>query len=1368
MSNSGHQDNERDCVGMLFRRMTLSSLGLDAMDGVSSASRSMLEGADLFAQRLLGGVMKSVSGQADVSKFEARIGQGKDFTLRSSHLGEGPRRATDVGEWRYWLDAVLLMLYNDEADESLLGVSASQVKARARSLAQAGVSASKLSKLGLAQREHVFKQAMSERDEVLVSQRIREQLDSISQPGSSAMSLFGEGRGEDLLLSKISVRAQESVSGRSVDALERWSKSLLRMQQGRGRSERVDRGLIREMTQSLKDLETVGIVDAGTLRLMDRFEANYFEKMLRSDEHFLSTIREFNAGNVRLSSLRMLEPSAKHGEVMQGAVRRRVSVLSSLVDRYVQSHGDNEATEQWARAIDRFERLSGFSLEVDKVLLRELSQAEDVLESSSVAPKDLVHEAMRLMKSERGDGYEVARKQDSSAGLLARVQTASESIYQKLAQSVEGSASLVGLETSMRKLSQRKGMSLAEDELLLSDLAHELEILAQRELNRYDVDAAVVSAKKFYERLVGLNPQLGARSEIGTSLARMSSASLGLTAEKQLALLTELSGRLESLVQGRGFGEVISGYADVDTESVKLRSDLGATATEAEHFASNARESEMRLSAQDLGRQSIAHDEAELSALLSAEHFASNARESEVRLSAQDLAHAEAELSALLSEALSRVTGARRRVEAVQLASSARESGLRLSAQDLSRQSIGHVDSVVLEGDRIDTKYLQSIGSSLSVLSKVLGAGRIGLASDEGSGQIERRMGRMLNLLSVNDAEQTMDEKFFAEFGERHLSVRELSPQVEMLTHLKQELARTDSGRSADLTQLLGADKAMVNHLSSLLSGQDKDGARALQSAIAQSFVSRLEQEGSGVLAAKALSSAGLLNFDNEQARSYSHIAGDLDTVKLSLSLTEPKSQSFSLKQNIEFSHLPPMQRQAEQAASQIQARLDLEQSLASERAVQNFVPISLGAKAFSAEQTANSLDASVRSEQAEDMGSAEFAQVFERYVSRQNSDYAGVDLNFGPEAYVRMVARPELRDAKSNQVARTFQEQASREALSSAIHSLRKIYVEELTERQTREERYGKLSESFNSSNFANVLQNLGVVRSVDSRPRTKQTASDMDSLLLSSKMSATHSQSQDTVRAQTSELGSYPGVLGNAMNFFVPVSAETSGVKEELARYLSGGNLPSLDTNSVQAVREMLSANTQGDLQELAGEAQRAARAVQNKQNSEVLGRIDSLLDYVEAKSANNVGVFSSNDTVRVLLEALPESGYLGEKGLPQWRVKNQEAVERANQKELREALRKIGAAPIQGVQAHSEKSYVNPFAMKKEAPQNVADPLFSGGSEGGSTPAATPFSSWGDLKDITDALPSPQFIRMLAEEVYQRILENLSEELQRRRTE
>ncbi|MGI5830466.1 MAG: hypothetical protein ACOX8U_09900 [Bradymonadia bacterium] len=1417
MSKTRQHDIKQDTAGVLVRRWTLAGLGLDAMQGVSASSRAMLEGADSFAERLMGGMLKSGVARAGLGSFEAKIGQASVLSPASTRTAGIARSATDVGEWRYWLDAVLLMLFNDEEDEARLGVSASAVKAQVSSLQREGLSAKKLTQLAAKQRENLFAQHK-------LASKVGEQLELVTKLGTSPLSFTSDSmRREDLLLSKVSGMALEASDAVSAKSVARWTKALTRLRMDRGRDERLDRALLREVNESVRSLAKDGVLGAESIQLIERFEKNYFENMLRSDDRFLGQIKDISEGGSSLTSLRMLEPRAKHGGAMNDAIRRRMSAISSVVQGYVEQHGSDELSSSWLKAADRFERLSGFSMDVDRVLLRELSQAEDALVASSVIDLDSLKSAM--MVSTRRDAYAVEQQQRLSASLLNRVELASRDIHRKLSESASSlqSVEFARFEQSLRQLSQRKGMSAAEDQLLLAELTHDLELLSQSESLRQGQELAIASTQAFYDRIAAYAGEDATLTQLGDSLSRIVDAR-GITMQERVRMLSELSERLQSFSAER------VAYSQFDFEGVQLRADLAQSVDASQHETlksllvdavsqveaakrvAGANKIELALNTSQAFYDRIASyagEDARLTQLgdslsqiggaravtmqervgmlselsnrlqgFSAERVGYSQFDFEgVQLRADlaqsvDASQHEA-LKSLLSDAVSQVEAAKRValarsarpelaeassayeaaryselmarqasayesfVDGLRLAQSAITSGhahsLALAGQKLD-SGMTSLRSVVIGEDKIDTQYLQSIGSSISVLAKLMDSNERSERALDLQSPIERRMGQMFSLLNLGEDEDKVQERMSSEFGERHLEMRELTPLSESLIQLKHELARDKSQQSLDLSSMLGADKAVVRHLSSMLSGESGDSTRSLQSALAKRYVEQLEKTTAVSSAASALHSAGLLSL--EHSGNYSNLGESLDTVKLSLSLSPKSDTSVGLKQNIEFSHMPQALRGAEETRS-FTARLELEPSIAHNLVAENFVPVNLG-MGIAGDY---------------DVVSDDLAYSQERYAQRDSSRFAGIDLDFGPEAYVRMVAQPEFKAAAHTQATDLYREHAARESSKAAIGSLRKSYVEQMAQKQKQSERYGKLSDSFSSANFANVLRNISVAHSVRGGAE--------DGLLLKSAL-------ETTKREEVELAPSYPGVLGNAMSFFVPLSAETPSVKQELSKYLEASNAGYASFDSSKAMNEVLAISEESGGQ-YASNAHHASLALQEKQNAEILSRIDSLLDYAVGKSSSQVGVFSSNETVRVLLDALPESAYLGEKGLPSWRVKNHEAIERANQRELREALRKIGATPIQGVQAHHDKSFVNPFATKEaDSAQQMADPLFSGGDIGGSSPSSLLTSAMGDLKNITDALPSPHFLRMLAEEVYKRILENLSEELQRRRTE
>jgi len=114
MSNDRHLIKDDGTMGNLFRRVTLATLGLDSLEDVSEQSFEVIDRADTFVTRLLGGVsnvMPKIDSEnigVQASAFADRLCEG---------MTGGPKSATDLGDWQYWLDAALLMLFDEDEEE---------------------------------------------------------------------------------------------------------------------------------------------------------------------------------------------------------------------------------------------------------------------------------------------------------------------------------------------------------------------------------------------------------------------------------------------------------------------------------------------------------------------------------------------------------------------------------------------------------------------------------------------------------------------------------------------------------------------------------------------------------------------------------------------------------------------------------------------------------------------------------------------------------------------------------------------------------------------------------------------------------------------------------------------------------------------------------------------------------------------------------------------------------------------------------------------------------------------------------------------------------------------------------------------------
>jgi hypothetical protein len=469
--------------------------------------------------------------------------------------------------------------------------------------------------------------------------------------------------------------------------------------------------------------------------------------------------------------------------------------------------------------------------------------------------------------------------------------------------------------------------------------------------------------------------------------------------------------------------------------------------------------------------------------------------------------------------------------------------------------------------------------------------------------------------------------------------------------------------------------------------------------------------------------------------------------VKVSLKLRpETAGHAFGLRQNVGESYLPMQARTngTNAVSANVTVSPILDSSLIGNAA--EFVPVSAGLM-----QGANASQASA-AEVAE--GRDVLKGIIGRFgiLSRDNRQEAeggrfhlnigGVDFDMSSNAFVQMVAKPVLSSASQNMPTMMDANNVLFAGYASllnelgekrSIQAIRNAYVETLARNGAQSVR----SEiGFNTQSFAGILG---------------ATAGEVQTSERASRASASYSTDSETI-------------LLNAGEGVQSAQGVSSG-------YAAGEKFASDMMSHSQSVAFGSDSNAQYSWVSnqvrvhAAHSAEGASRNSGSANSHMILGRLDNLLDYVENMSERNVGVFSSDDTVRVMLEALPKEGSLGNKGLPKWRQKDSRAARAAEARELREALAKIGASPVQGVQRFANKQYVSPNLMQDQSAG--AAPLYSGGSDGGSSSsssasssAATSNTSSGNYS-ITD-----NDIAALADEIYRRIEESINDEFDRRR--
>lgn len=131
MSGTGNEGNQNP-IGVLFKRMTLSNLGLDAMEDVDSGSMDALAGAEALAARVsegagrIGGADQGLGVLPGMPRFLRDVQERYLPTYVDTDFGrvfqtDGPSSPTDLGPWRNWLDAIFLMLFEEDEEGLEMG-----------------------------------------------------------------------------------------------------------------------------------------------------------------------------------------------------------------------------------------------------------------------------------------------------------------------------------------------------------------------------------------------------------------------------------------------------------------------------------------------------------------------------------------------------------------------------------------------------------------------------------------------------------------------------------------------------------------------------------------------------------------------------------------------------------------------------------------------------------------------------------------------------------------------------------------------------------------------------------------------------------------------------------------------------------------------------------------------------------------------------------------------------------------------------------------------------------------------------------------------------------------------------------------------
>lgn len=475
------------------------------------------------------------------------------------------------------------------------------------------------------------------------------------------------------------------------------------------------------------------------------------------------------------------------------------------------------------------------------------------------------------------------------------------------------------------------------------------------------------------------------------------------------------------------------------------------------------------------------------------------------------------------------------------------------------------------------------------------------------------------------------------------------------------------------------------------------------------------------------------------------------ERVKVSLGLRQSASaMGFGLRQNVGESYMPLQARQS-LAENAVAARVSISPMVSSGvvNASSEFVPVSAGA-IHQANQVSGNAEAIAEGRTAlksilNRIGSVAVSGLDDNQSERIHLNVDGVDFDMSSSAFVQMVAKPALASASQSMpslvdannilfagYASLLNENGDRRSLNALRHA----YVETMARSGAQSVR----SEvGFNTQNFADFL---GVV----SRSSSDSAMVQRSQGFAQAQYQADADADNVLVRAQRRESESLQGYRVGEQ-FARDMMAQSESVTSSSSEFS-----PDYSWVSSQ-VRGNVAQNAYANMQDV-------------HTTHQILGRLDNLLDYVENKSERNVGVFSADETVRVLLESLPQEGKLGNKGLPKWRQKDSRAARISEARELREALAKIGASPVQGTQRFANKQYVSPNLFPEQAGNSA--PLFSGGSDGSTSSSSSACASATDSSNSSvNGAISEDVLTELAEEIFHRIEESINEEYQRRRT-
>lgn len=1439
MSKERHLEIENGTMGNLFRRSTLAALGLDALDDVSEQSFEVIDRADAFVNRLLGSI-SGVLPKTQVDRMGTRTTELVDHIFEGMVGLNGPASATDLGEWQYWLDATLLMLFDEYEDEVEIGEQSyaprTQAKASARrlptnvtpqavreriaALNKAGIKPAMLQAMSAEQKRQVLAKTQKQsklRDLTassmpeLLAASMKETLATV-ESRAKAFETFEKvytTNTRQLFASHLADKAnavQASLSLQTADdntrsIVRQWTDSVARFEQGAG----ADMTTVRAMFGSLESLEKAGAI-SQTQAAEIRRNCQALAKRALSDEivHDVTLMAakleqtssrlvaskrpQLNAERaVELSGMNATEQVAASLTRTFAALGSKLQSFNDAVSQYVLTSGETAATMRWQRATDRFERMRGISDDVDRVLLRDVVESASALGEAGIVPQDVVRDVAKTVAAKRfaEDTRSTisSRFEEMATGKLnvsfaadSKHFVAAPEIAQKLVDRVQSSVRTMSSEMAKFEASLSKIESL--DPAKLSSFASSIRALAETNQMMASDPMSIVRSSSVLESICDK------LDEFAQSAAN-AVVSLGYDE------LTNEQGVFVAPESETAKGEQISApsYAAQTATIAQIKRQLTETH---ERALSSARQI-LAQQAQSKSKE-LASIESQLRQAIEQAHSVESLESVKSMM--------QKHLSAVEVEAIERVIASTSRSEAslesVKKQSQIIENAVKLSNQlretlhrnvATSTPEIGASSrSIQIDDVKINPAYIASLGNSLATYSRIRDGYRSAQVANE-VGMSESRIARMLTTIKPSGSdpvEQNTSDVALVRDNAVVLGYDDVVPSsMEWIRQAVKSYPSQDS--IGDLTAILGNQKAIERHATSVANG-NIESVEALGRAVAK----RLEDSTS----ASRLETYTAYGIDNDGER-----------VKLTLGVNDKKqgAKSYELRRDMGASYMPESVRRFEQTsahsvdASLAIAKRDNAMGLSG---AQDFVPVIAGAngelyvdeerrtvvapKSANAQQSASAQQLAEMQQYASTVSSANAQQsaIAQQMASAQQSANAqksvqtdvreimsgiaarlgvsaiqsngmassdrmqlrvgNVNFEMSAQGFVDMLAKPVVQNAAfaapsltdaDNILFSGYASMLDQQGERRTLKGLRHAYMKSLAQ-AGRQSAHGDFG--FNTQTFSGIMGNV--------------SASEIASKAAQSSMHASYDASQEEDRAYIAYKASRQATAQNDAEW-------------KLADATMAKTAPVSSSSGVTADFSWVSNAFAAHLNQGRDSANSAARQASSDNERQILARIDTMLDYVENKSQREVGVFSSDDTVRVLLEALPASASLGNKGLPKWRQKDTKSSRIAEARELRAALASIGASPIQGMQPFSNKQFVSPNLMNTA---QSAAPLFSGGSESGSTPAASANASHASSDSLDAPSISSEDLQTLAEDVFQKIIDSFNEELQRRRTE